>query len=145
MKTENDFYISDIKAIERDLYRNGNANVPKFTDKDGNIRPQDAKLKTDSATGIAYVFPSHAGVSAHEIFDGGKNRWKIKAKTAIPKGLALAFDLVTPGHVHIVATRPMTQTEYIGLLELMFKDAERITNILAELALNKSKLHEKRA
>jgi len=74
MKTEKDFYISDIREIERDLYRNGNSNIPRFTDKDGGIRPQDSKLRTDPKTGIVYVLPSHAGASANEIFDGGKNR-----------------------------------------------------------------------
>src|SRR5690554_7630009 len=77
MKTEKDFYLSDIREIERDLYRNGNSSFPKFTNKDGNIRPQDSKLLTDPKTGIVYVLPSHAGVSANEIFDGGTNRWKI--------------------------------------------------------------------
>jgi len=140
MKTEKDFYISDIKEIEKDLYRNGNATVPKFTDKEGNIRPQDSKLKTDHKTDIVFVFPSHAGVSAHEVFDGGKNRWKISKKTMIPSGLAVAIDLVTPGHIHIVATKPMKQCEYIDLLETMFKEAIRIINIEDEIALNKSLL-----
>lgn len=145
MKTEKDFYISDIREIERGLYRNGNASIPRFTDKDGNIRLQDSKLKTDQATGVVYALPSHAGVSAHEIFDGGKNRWKITAKTPVPLGLAIAFDLVSLGHVHIVATRPMKQADYISLLEVMFKDAEKITNIETEIALNKSKLSGRRA
>lgn len=74
MKTEKDFYISGIREIERDLYRNGNASAAKFTNKDGNIRPQDSKRQTDPRTGITYVLPSHAGVSASEVFDGGKNR-----------------------------------------------------------------------
>lgn len=145
MKTEKDFYISDIRQIEKDLYRNGNATKPKFTNKDGNIRPQDSKIKVDKQTGTVFVFPSHAGVSASEIFDGGKNRWKINAKTSIPKDLALAFDLVTPGHVHIVATRPMKQSEYIELLERMFENAVKIINIQSEIGLNKSKLSGIRA
>lgn len=145
MKTEKDFYISDIREIERDLYRNGNATIPKFTDKHGNIRPQDSKLGFNEETGTVYVFPSHAGVSADEVFDGGKNRWKITAKTSIPKGLAIAIDTIKPGHVHIVATTPMSQSDYISLLEVMFKKAERITNIKIEQALNKSKLFDKRA
>ena len=110
MKTEKDFYIADIREIERDLYRNGNADGPKFTNKDGNIRPQDSRLFTDPRTGIVYVLPSHAGVSANEIFDGGKNRWKIKSGSIIPLGLSLAIDLASPGHVHIVATRRMKQS-----------------------------------
>ena len=145
MKTEKDFYISDIREIERDLYRNGNSSTPKFTNKEGNIRSQDSKLFTDPNTGIVYVLPSHAGVSANEIFDGGKNRWKIKANSPIPPGLAIAVDLVTPGHVHIVATKRMKQSEYISLLETMFEKAEKIVNIQAELVLNKSKLSGKRA
>jgi len=64
MKTEKDFYISDIREIGRDLYRNGNSKIPKFTNKEGNIRPQDSKLSTDAQTGIVNVMPSHAGVSA---------------------------------------------------------------------------------
>lgn len=99
MKTERDFYISDIRQIEKDLYRNGNGKIPKFTNKDGDIRPQDSKLFTDPRTGITYVLPSHAGVSANEVFDGGKNRWKIEANSVIPNGLAIAVDLVSPGHV----------------------------------------------
>jgi len=145
MKTEKDFYISDIREIERDLYRNGNSSIPKFTNKDGNIRPQDSKLTSDPKTGIVYVLPSHAGVSANEIFDGGTNRWKIKANSSIPSGLAIAVDLVTPGHVHIVATRRMKQSEYISLLETMFEKAEKIVNIQSEMALNKAKLSGKRA
>lgn len=145
MKAEKDFYISDIRQIERDLYRNGNGGMPKFTNKDGDIRPQDSKLITDPKTGIVYVLPSHAGVSASEVFDGGKNRWKIKADSMIPSGLAIAVDLVTPGHVHIVATRRMKQSEYITLLETMFEKAEKIDNIQAELALNKLKLSGRRA
>ena len=115
MKAEKDFYISDIRQIERNLYRNGNGGIPKFTKKDGDIRPQDSKLMTDPKTGIVYVLPSHAGVSANEVFDGGKNRWKIEANSMIPSGLSIAVDLVTPGHVHIVATRRMKQSEYITL------------------------------
>ena len=145
MKAEKDFYISDIREIERDLYRNGNGGFPKFTNKDGNIRPQDSRLITDPKTGIVYVLPSHAGVSANEVFDGGKNRWKIEANSMIPSGLSIAVDLVTPGHVHIVATRRMKQSEYITLLETMFEKAEKIENIQAELALNKSKLSGRRA
>lgn len=145
MKTDKDFYISDIREIERDLYRNGNSDIPRFTNKDRNIRPQDSKLFTDQRTGIVYVLPSHAGVSANEIFDGGKNRWKIRANSDVSPGLALAIDLVSPGHVHIVATRRMKQSEYISLLENMFEKAEKITNIQAELQLNKSKLAGKRA
>lgn len=145
MKTEKDFYISDIREIERDLYRNGNSSIPKFTNKDGNIRPQDSKLTSDPKTGIVYVLPSHAGVSANEIFDGGANRWKIKANSSIPSGLAIAVDLVTPGHVHIVATRRMKQSDYISLLETMFEKAEKIVNIQSEMALNKAKLSGKRA
>lgn len=145
MKTDKDFYISDIREIERDLYRNGNSLMPRFTDKDKNIRPQDSKLFKDPKTNIVYVLPSHAGVSASEIFDGGKNRWKIKAGSIVPFGLSLAIDLVVPGHVHIVATRRMKQSEYISLLETMFERAERITNIQEELQLNKSKLAGKRA
>lgn len=145
MKTEKDFYISDIREIERDLYRNGNSSAPKFTNKEGNIRPQDSKLTTDPITGIVYALPSHAGVSANEVFDGGKNRWKIQANSPIPSGLAIAVDLVNPGHVHIVATRRMKQSEYILLLETMFEKAEKIINVQAELALNKSKLSGKRA
>jgi len=145
MKTEKDFYISDIRNIEKDLYRNGNAAAARFTNKENNIRPQDSKLHIDQRTGIIYVHPSHAGVSANEIFDGGKNRWKIKEKSNIPIGLAIAIDLVTPGHVHIVATRRMKQSEYIALLETMFEKAEKVTNIQSELALNKNKLAGKRA
>lgn len=145
MKTEKDFYISDIREIESDLYRNGNSSIPKFTNKEGNIRPQDSKLLSDPKTGIVYVLPSHAGVSANEIFDGGANRWKIKANSPIPSGLAIAVDLVNPGHVHIVATRRMKQSEYISLLETMFEKAEKIVNIQSELALNKAKLSGKRA
>ena len=145
MKTEKDFYISDIWEIERDLYRNGNSSIPKFTNKDGNIRPQDSKLQSDPRTGIIYVLPSHAGVSANEIFDGGKNRWKIKANAQVPPGLAIAVDLINPGHVHIVATRRMKQSEYILLLETMFEKAEKIVNVQSELALNKAKLSGKRA
>lgn len=145
MKTEKDFYISDIREIERDLYRNGNSSIPRFTNKDGNIRPQDSKLTSDPKTGIVYVLPSHAGVSANEIFDGGTNRWKIKANSSIPSGLAIAVDLVTPGHVHIVATRRMKQSEYISLLETMFEKAEKVVNIQSEMALNKAKLSGKRA
>ncbi|MFC6634016.1 hypothetical protein [Microbulbifer taiwanensis] len=145
MKTEMDFYISDIRQIERDLYRNGNSNIPKFTNKDGNIRSQDSKLMTDPHTGIVYVLPSHAGVSANEIFDGGRNRWKIKANTPIPSGLAIAVDLVNAGHVHIVATRRMKQSEYIALLETMFEKAQKIVNIESELALNKANLSGRRA
>lgn len=73
MKTEKDFYISDIRNIERDLYRNGNSSQVKFTNVDDVIRPQDAKLESNPFTGIVYVLPSHAGVSAHEIFDGKKS------------------------------------------------------------------------
>jgi len=91
------------------------------------------------------VLPSHAGVSANEVFDGGKNRWKIKANSIIPSGLSITVDLVIPGHVHIVATRRMKQSEYITLLETMFEKAEKIDNIQAELALNKSKLSGRRA
>ena len=145
MKTEKDFYIFDIRQIEKDLYRNGNATKPKFTNKDGNIRPQDSKIEINEKTGMVFIFPSHAGVSAHEIFDGGKNRWKINAQTNIPDGLALAIDLINLGHVHIVATRPMSQDDYLKLLEMMFKDAEKITNIKAEIGLNKSRLSGKRA
>lgn len=145
MKTEKDFYLSDIRAIERDLYRNGNSNLPKFTNKEGNIRPQDSKLFSDPKTGIVYVLPSHAGISANEIFDGGLNRWKIKANSPIPAGLAIAVDLINPGHVHIVATRRMKQSEYISLLETMFERAERIVNIQSELTLNKARLSGKRA
>lgn len=145
MKTEKDFYISDIREIERDLYRNGNSSIPKFTNKDGNIRPQDSKLFSDPKTGIVYVLPSHAGVSANEIFDGGTNRWKIKSSSPIPSGLAIAVDLINPGHVHIVATRRMKQSEYISLLETMFERAEKVVNIQSELALNKVKLSGKRA
>ncbi|MFV1985012.1 MAG: hypothetical protein ACC657_15805 [Thiohalomonadales bacterium] len=145
MKTEKDFYISDIREIERDLYRNGNSNFPRFTNKEGSIRPQDSKLSTDPRTGIVYVLPTHAGVSAQEVFDGGKNRWKIKVNSIIPSGLAIAVDLVTLGHVHIVATRRMKQSEYISLLETMFEKAEKITNISAELVSNKIKLSGKRA
>jgi hypothetical protein len=145
MKTEKDFYFPDIREIERDLYRNGNSSMPRFTNRDGNIRPQDSKLSTDPRTGIVYVLPSHAGVSANEVFDGGKNRWKIKANTPIPSGLAIAVDLITPGHVHIVATRRMKQSEYILLLETMFEKAEKIVGIQAELALNSAKLAGRRA
>lgn len=145
MKIEKDFYITDIREITSDLYRNGNASIPKFTNKTGNIRPQDSKIVKDPRTGIVYVLPSHAGVSASEIFDGGKNRWKIKAGSVIPFGLALAVDLITAGHVHIVATKRMKQSEYILLLENMFEKAEKITNIQAELQLNKTKLTGKRA
>ena len=145
MKTDKDFYITDIKQIERDLYRNGNADKAKFTNKDGNIRPQDSKLFTDPRTGIIYVLPSHAGVSASEVFDGGKYRWKIKAGSLVPSGLSIAVDLVTPGHVHIAANRRMKQSEYILLLETMFEKAEKITNITAETQLNKIKLAGKRA
>jgi len=145
VKAEKDFYISDIREIERDLYRNGNASIPKFTNKEGNIRPQDSKLQVDPRTGITYVLPSHAGVSASEVFDGGKNRWKITAGSIIPSGLAIAVDLITPGHVHIVATRRMKQSEYISLLETMFERAKKIENIQAELIANKQKLSGKRA
>jgi hypothetical protein len=145
MKTEKDFYITDIREIGKDLYRNGNSEIPRFTNKDGNIRPQDSKLSTDHRTGIVYVLPSHAGVSANEIYDGGKNRWKITSGSIIPVGLSLAVDLVSPGHVHIVATRRMKQSEYISLLECMFEKAEKISNINVELQLNKNKLSGKRA
>ncbi|MCH9692284.1 MAG: hypothetical protein K0U59_09540 [Gammaproteobacteria bacterium] len=91
------------------------------------------------------MLPSHAGVSANEIFDGGKNRWKIKANAQVPPGLAIAVDLINPGHVHIVATRRMKQSEYILLLETMFEKAEKIVNVQSELALNKAKLSGKRA
>ncbi len=76
---------------------NGNSGMPRFTNRDRNIRPQDSKLSTDRRKGIVYVLPSHAGVSANEVFDEGKNRWKIKANTPIPSGLAIAVDLITPG------------------------------------------------
>ncbi len=145
MKTEKDFYISDIREIERDLYRNGNSSVPKFTNKEGNIRPQDSKITKNPITGIVYVLPSHTGVSANEVFDGGRNRWKLQAKTPIPSGLSIAIDLLNPGHVHIVATRRMKQSEYILLLETMFEKAKRITDIQAELVSNKNKLSGKRA
>lgn len=71
MKAEKDFYISDIRIIEQDLYRNGNSTTVRFTDKDNMIRPQDARMHKDPWTGIVYVWPSHSGVSASEIFDGG--------------------------------------------------------------------------
>ncbi len=145
MKVKKDFYITDIIDITQDLYRNGNASIPRFTNKDGNIRPQDSKITKDPRTGITYVDPSHAGVSASEIFDGGKNRWKIKMGSSIPFGLALAVDLTTAGHVHIVATKRMKQSEYISLLEDMFEKAEKIMNIEAELQSNKNKLIGKRA
>ena len=74
-----------------------------------------------------------------------EDRRKINEKSTISPGLAIAVDLVTPGHVHIVATRRMKQSEYITLLETMFEKAEKIENIQAELALNKSKLSGKRA
>ena len=145
MKTEKDFYISDIREIERDLYRNGNSQFPKFTNKEGNIRPQDSKLSRDPMTGIVYVLPSHAGVSASEIFDGGKNRWKIRKDSILPPGLAIAVDQVTLGHVHIVATKRMKQSVYISLLEDMFEKAEKVMNTTAEMVTNKSKLSGKRA
>ncbi len=145
MKTEKDFFISDIRQIVNDLYRNGNSTTVKFTDKEGNIRPQDSKLDRDPDTGTVYILPSHSGVSAHEVFDGGSNRWKINAGTSIPFGLAIAFDLVTPGHVHIVAIRKMKQSEFISLLEIMFDEAEKVTNIKAELQRNKQKLNGRRA
>jgi len=91
------------------------------------------------------VLPSHAGVSASEIFDGGKNRWKIAVNSIIPPGLAIAVDLITPGHVHIVATKRMRQSEYISLLESMFEKAKKIDNIQVELQMNKQKLSGKRA
>ena len=59
--------------------------------------------------------------------------------------MALAYDLVNPGHVHIVAKRKMKQSEYIALLETMFEKAQKVTDIQAELKLNKSKLTGKRA
>lgn len=92
-----------------------------------------------------YVLPSHAGVSASEIFDGGKNRWKIRAGSAVPDGLSIAIDLVTPGHVHIVANKRMRHSQYVSLLELMFERAEKVTNIQAELASNQAKLAGRRA
>ncbi len=76
---------------------------------------------------------------------GGKNRWKIKANTPISSGSAIAVDLITPGHVHIVATRRMKQSEYILLLETMFEKAEKILSIQSELALNSAKLAGRRA
>lgn len=145
MKAEKDFYISDIRIIEQDLYRNGNSTTVRFTDKDNMIRPQDARMHKDPWTGIVYVWPSHAGVSASEIFDGGQNRWKIKKGTPIPFWLALAVDKITPGHVHIVATKRMKMSEYISLLEELFEKAEKITDIQAELSLNRTNLTGKRA
>ena len=35
MKTVKGYYISDIREIERDLYRNGNSSIPKFVNKEG--------------------------------------------------------------------------------------------------------------
>ena len=145
MKTVKDYYISDIREIERDLYRNGNSSIPKFVNKEGGLRPQDSKLQTDPRTGITYVLPSHAGVSASEIFDGGKNRWKITAGSIVPFGLAIAIDLVTLGHIHIVATNRMKQSEYISLLENMFEKAKKIENIQGELQINKQILSGRRA
>ena len=39
----------------------------------------------------------------------------------------------------------MKQSEYIALLETMFEKAQKVTDIQAELKLNKSKLTGKRA
>ena len=55
------------------------------------------------------------------------------------------MDQVTLGHVHIVATKRMKQSEYISLLEGMFEKAEKIMNTSAEIAINKNKLSGKRA
>jgi len=145
LKAEKDFYLSDVREISRALYRNGNASTVRFTSQEGSIRPQDAKLQTDPSTGIVYVLPSHAGVSASEVFDGGINRWKIRAGTQVPIGLALAVDRLVPGHVHIVATRRMKMSEYIALLETMFEQAAKVTNIQAELVQNKASLQGRRA
>lgn len=145
MKSEKDFYFSDIRKISQDLYRNGNSTMVRFTDQDNMIRSQDSHLQQDPITGIIYVLPSHAGVSAHEVFDGGKNRWKIKKGSDIPFGLALAVDKINKGHVHIVATKRMKMSEYISLLETMFEKAEKIVDIQFELAVNKTNLTGKRA
>ncbi|VAW69337.1 hypothetical protein MNBD_GAMMA10-2751 [hydrothermal vent metagenome] len=57
----------------------------------------------------------------------------------------MAIDLITPGHVHIVATKRMKQSEYILLLESMFEKAKKIIDIKAEIKLNESKLMGKKA
>lgn len=143
MKAEKDFYLSDLREISRALYRNGNASTVRFTNQEGSIRPQDAKLQTDSSSGIVYVLPSHAGVSASEVFDGGANRWKIRAGTQVPCGLALAVDRIVPGHVHIVATRRMNMStgendtsltlEWFDAVVVLTSPIECIDSISAQL------------
>ncbi|VAW86542.1 hypothetical protein MNBD_GAMMA17-2280 [hydrothermal vent metagenome] len=58
---------------------------------------------------------------------------------------AFGSSVVTAGHVHIVATKRMKQSEYITLLEDMFEKAKKIENVQAELQLNKQKFSGKRA
>jgi hypothetical protein len=122
---ENERYLVRIEAsmsLDVDLYRGGNAKVPRLE----NVRDKDIVKYKDPDTGLTKVKGMSGGVSTFSCPKPEKNWYWIKAGTVVPSKLTFTRDRTDPStqitHYTIRPSQDMLFSEYI-------EQMQKITNI----------------
>ncbi len=124
-----DLYIMDIGEFTKNLFRMGNATWPKFDEDRARI-----DVVITKKDGIDIVIANGNGFSAFDhltkiMKKPRKKVWMIKAGASIPKELKLVKDLRKghEGHYMIAPTKNMSLKKYLGILEELGLDRNKVT------------------
>lgn len=132
-----DLYITNLTALEQDLYRIGNASSPSFGEqrafKDLVVRDQGG-IKMVVANGNGYSALNRITVRMKL----EKHIWKIRKGSALPEGIKLVKDLTNPIHFMLAPAKDMPLKKYLGLLE------ELATNPLAAVKMTQQEIKDAR-
>jgi hypothetical protein len=124
-----DLFIMDIGEFTKDLFRMGNATWPKFDEN--RARTDVVIIKQGN---IDVVVANGNGFSAFDhltkiMKKPGKRVWKIKRGVPIPNDLKLVKDLRKghDGHYMIAPVKNMSLKRYLGILEDLGLDRQKVT------------------
>ena len=133
MINNEDLYIYDVAAFTENLQRMGNSAWPAFTEE----RAKSDVLIT-KIDGVEVVIANGNGFSAFNYLTPimkkpGKTIWRIKKHAQIPQGLKLVKDLRPghEGHFMIAPEKQMPLKKYLGLLEELGMDRDRVVKLTA--------------
>ena len=133
-----DLYIMDIDKLTKDLFRMGNSQGLAFTASRAEI---DVTIVEQQ--GIKVVLAHGNGFSAFDYFTEimkrpNKKIWKIKKGAKLPVGLALVKDRRPGhnGHYMIAPSKAMPLTKYLGALEELGLDRNRVKRVNVQQELS---------
>ena len=133
MINNEDLYIYDVAAFTENLYRMGNSAWPAFTEEWEKSDVLITKIDV-----VEVVIANGNGFTAFNYLTPimkkpGKTIWRIKKHAQIPQGLKLVKDLRPghEGHFMIAPEKQMPLKKYLGLLEELGMDRDRVVKLTA--------------